>query len=899
MRHTPLRLLLVEDNEDEAALIVDRLTSAGFSVEALRIETEAGLRRVLDGDEPDAVIADYTLRQFSGMDALRIVREGNSDIPFIVYSAAPGEELAVAAMRAGAQDYVMKDNLGRLGAAVERGLAESRLKRQMADDQRALAASELRYRVLMDQASDAIFISDENGCFLDVNQSAAGMLGYSAPELLRMRVHDLVPNGDQIALPLRSTEMIVGESALVIRRLARKDGSHVQAEISIKVLPDRRVQSIVRETTERDLAQRQLLESEVRFNLLAAATLDCIYDWDMVAPAFWTNQNFRNFLGHLESAETALAWWTERLHPEDRERAAAELDEAIASHDTFALQYRFRTGAGAYAHMLERGCLVRDAGGKAIRMIGSIIDMSERVRAEQALCASEAALRNSEERFRALVEHASDMIAILDRDGTVQYEAPAVLRILGYTPQEREGRSPFELVHPDDRERVMAEFRSAMAANAETHRAEFRMQHKDGSWRHIESIGRNLLEHPAVRGIVVNSRDLTERKLIERQLEQAQRLSSLGRLAATVAHEFNNVLMGIQPFAEIVDRHAANLPALRTASEHIRKSVKRGSRITQEILRFTQPVDPIVQRIDISAWIAEIRPELASLLLPNQDLAIVATPGIEIEGDPAQLAQVLTNLVLNARDAMSLDGGRFTIEVTTPSAESHFAFGVVPEAENFVHFRVSDTGVGIPPSIMAQIFEPLFTTKRSGTGLGLAICRQIVERHGGEMFVESREHYGTTFHLFLPQRKTLPSTKEGLPVPPATRESERVEHTVLLVEDDAAVAAGIAALLGDDGFSVRVAATAAECLESLRTSVPDAVVLDFGLPDMDGLDLYAKIAADRPGLPVVFSTGHGDRSRIESLLRRPNVAFLQKPYEMTRLRDVLDAIDGRVAVTAE
>lgn len=894
MRNVPLRLLLVEGSEDEAALIIDRLTGSGFSVEALRIETDAGLRDLLGGDEPDVVIADYSLRQFSGMDALRIVREINQDIPFILVSAAAGEEVAVAAMRAGAHDYVMKDNLGRLGAAVERGLAEARLKRQRVADQQALAASEARYRLLMDQASDAIFISDEKGQFLDVNQSAAAMLGYSAAELLRMRVHDIVPAEDQIALPLRSTKMSVGESALVIRRLQRKDGSNVHAEISIKVLPDRRVQSIVRETTERDLAQKQLVEGEIRFSLLAAATLDCIYDWDMVAPAFWTNQNFQNFLGSVESAETMLAWWTERLHPEDRERACSELHEAIGSADTFALHYRFRLAGGEYAHMLERACIVRDANRKAIRMIGSIIDLSDRVRAEEALRASEAELRNSEERFRALVEHASDMIAILDPDGTVRYEAPAVLRILGYTPEEREGRSPFELLHPDDRERVMNEFRRAMAANAETHRAEFRMQHKDGSWRHIESIGRNLLDHPGVHGVVVNSRDLTERKLIERQLEQAQRLSSLGRLAATVAHEFNNVLMGIQPFAEIVDRHAATLPALRSASEHIRKSVKRGSRITQEILRFTQPADPIVQRIDIHAWIGEIRHELASLLAGNQELSIAAGPEMEIEGDPAQLAQVLTNLALNARDAMSPGGGRFVIEVGLPSPRSNFSFGVVPDAENFVHFRVSDTGTGIPASVLTQIFEPLFTTKRSGTGLGLAVSRQIIERHGGQMFVESREGHGTTFHLFLPQRKSAPSNN-SLPIP--HRQVDHSMHAILLVEDDPAVAAGIAALLEDEGFSVRVAVTAAECLESLRSSVPDAVVLDFGLPDMDGLDLYATIAAKRPDLPIVFSTGHGDRSRIETLLRRPNLAFLQKPYEMARLRDVLDSLLGRATAT--
>src|SRR5205814_123302 len=252
-----------------------------------------------------------------------------------------------------------------------------------------------------------------------------------------------------------------------------------------------------------------------------------------------------------------------------------------------------------------------------------------------------------------------------------------------------------------------------------------------------------------IRGVVVTFTDVTERRKLEAQLERAERLGSLGRLAATVAHEFNNVLMSISPFVEILRRDATT-PRSSGACDQILKALRRGKGITEEILRFTQPAEPRLASIPASDWINAFATEAASLLGNRIEFKIVSDADVpNILGDANQLHQVFTNLVINARDAMP-GGGVLEIGVRRELKAKVFPFGVVRNAEQFAHFWIRDTGTGMPPEVLRHIFEPLFTTKRNGTGLGLAVTHQVVKRHGGELFVQSKVGVGSTFHLFIP-----------------------------------------------------------------------------------------------------------------------------------------------------
>jgi hypothetical protein len=284
----------------------------------------------------------------------------------------------------------------------------------------------------------------------------------------------------------------------------------------------------------------------------------------------------------------------------------------------------------------------------------------------------------------------------------------------------------------------------------------FKHRKKDGTVIEVE-IASNLITFSGREATLVLAMDVTERRRLEaehrrmeRQLEQAQRVNSLGRVAATAAHEFNNVLMGIQPFAEVIRGRARDDERISKAAEQIFNSIRRGKRVTEQILRFTRPSEPQLEVTDMAKWLTVIEPELRGVAGSSvQITALMPREQLLVRCDPAQMQQVVTNLVINARDAMP-GGGAITLTLATSTREDNLFMGL-SEHERFVHLTVRDTGTGIAPEMLDQIFEPLFTTKHSGTGLGLAVARQVITQHGGFIFAENVPDGGTAFHIFLPQ----------------------------------------------------------------------------------------------------------------------------------------------------
>ena len=357
-------------------------------------------------------------------------------------------------------------------------------------------------------------------------------------------------------------------------------------------------------------------------------------------------------------------------------------------------------------------------------------------------------LRSSQARFRALVENSADGIALLDRTGTIVYASPAVTRILGWRVDEFEGRSVFEFVHHDDRAEARQAFAEILTGTVQQ-LTERRYRCKDGSWRFLQVSRRNRLDDPAVEAIVVNYRDVTERRQLKEQVEQSRRIASLGRVVASVAHEFNNVLMATQPFAETILKRAGNDRQIAHAAEKIIEGSKRGARLTTQILRYSSPAAPRFETLDVGAWVRELGDETKHLAR-HRSVVIDAEESLMVRADPHQLQQIVANLVVNARDATS-PGGEIRINVA-PATASAFVADAVPEASRFVTLSVCDNGSGIAPNVLERIFEPLFTTKRhGGTGLGLPVAQQIVVDHGGRLLVQPEHAAGTCFYVVLPR----------------------------------------------------------------------------------------------------------------------------------------------------
>lgn len=388
-------------------------------------------------------------------------------------------------------------------------------------------------------------------------------------------------------------------------------------------------------------------------------------------------------------------------------------------------------------------------------LLGTLRDLTQRKRLE-------AELRASEQRFRSLVQNSMDVIGLYSADGTILYQSPAVLRVLGYAPESMTGDSTYRYMHPEDREAARSEHAQLLAAPKSMLRSERRYRHADGSFRWIEIVAANLLDDPNVGALVKNYRDISDRKhkdaereRLQQDLQNAQRMDSLGRLAGGVAHDFNNMLMVI---IGNVDSGLSELPVehpLRERLLEVRDAARRSADLTGGLLAFArkQAREPKVLDINlaISATLSLLQRLIGSRIVIDWRPAANVWP---LRLDASQLDQILTNLVVNARDAIAYNG---VISIVTENvgAADDAADGDSKTAQEWVRIRVSDTGSGMERDTVARAFEPFFTTKGdgAGTGLGLATVYGIVTQNAGRIRLHSAVGVGTTFEIDLPRHR--------------------------------------------------------------------------------------------------------------------------------------------------
>lgn len=395
--------------------------------------------------------------------------------------------------------------------------------------------------------------------------------------------------------------------------------------------------------------------------------------------------------------------------------------------------------------------------------------LSHRTAALTAEIAERKRIEQEQARLVAIIEATPDLVGTSDIEGRLLYCNQAGLRMLGYEPGHDVSAMRIQDAYPEQVAKLVLETAIPHAIEHGSWTGEATFLRADGRQVPISQV---ILAHRGPSGSVgylsTIARDMTARieaeesqRRMERRLEQIQRVDSLGRVAATAAHEFNNVLMGIQPFAEVIRRLAGKNEKISKAVEQISNSVRRGKRVTEDILRFTRPVEPQLEIIEMAPWITLIEPELRSVAGSSVRIAVEMPRERLFAGcDATQLQQVVTNLVINARDAMP-SGGTITLTLAAFTGEAS-SFAGPSEPRQFVRLTVRDTGGGIAPEMLEQIFEPLFTAKRSGTGLGLAVARQVITHHGGFIYAENVATGGAAFQIFVP-RAGEPSPSDVVP----------------------------------------------------------------------------------------------------------------------------------------
>ena len=388
---------------------------------------------------------------------------------------------------------------------------------------------------------------------------------------------------------------------------------------------------------------------------------------------------------------------------------------------------------------------------------GTAIMRSLRYSLERA--ALRRSLRQREVRFRTLVENSYDAISLVDENYYILYDSRSVERVTGFTPEERLGRRVDEFLHPDDMEEIAQQFQVALSHPDEVLRVEFRYLHKDGSYRWGEAIGVNRLDDPTVQAIVVNHRDITERRAMEQrlrqseeQLRQAQKMEAVGRLAGGVAHDFNNVLTAIFGYSDLLLEQFTLDDPRRADVQEIRRSAERAATLTRQLLAFSRKQVMQPRLLNLNEVISNVQSLLRRLVGEDIEVQLVLEKDLTpVMADPGQMEQVLMNLAANARDAMP-EGGRFDIATRNAEVESDPFERPGLKAGRYAMLVVHDSGLGMPQHVRTHIFEPFFTTKEQGkgTGLGLATVYGIVKQSGGGIYVESEEGQGTTFAIYLP-----------------------------------------------------------------------------------------------------------------------------------------------------
>ncbi|MGH7268492.1 MAG: PAS domain S-box protein [Candidatus Rokuibacteriota bacterium] len=519
-------------------------------------------------------------------------------------------------------------------------------------------------------------------------------------------------------------------------------------------------------------------------------------------------------------------------------------------------------------------------------------------RMTSAVAEREERLRESEERFRAMTESAVDAVVTADGKGDIVSWNRGAQTIFGYAPEEVLGTSLARLV-PEryrDVERGGLERFESTGASVELHGLM-----KDGREFPVElSLATWETRQGRFRTAII--RDITERKQLEDQFRQAQKMESVGRLAGGVAHDFNNLLTVIGGQADLLQAGLRPEDPLHRRVASIQKAAGHAADLTRQLLAFSRKQVLAPKVLDLNAVLAGIEPMLQRLIGEDIDLITLPARGLgRVKADPAQITQIVLNLVVNARDAMP-DGGKLTIETRDAELDEFHAHRQ-PDTPSgpYVMLAVSDTGVGMDAETRARIFEPFFTTKGpgKGTGLGLATVYGIVKQSNGNIAVYSEPGRGTTFQICLPRVEEAGEPGGGDLLPAEPRGSE----TILLVEDNEMVRDLTAELLEAHGYTVLEARTGAAALDiSRRHRGPIHVLLtDVIMPEMGGCELASRLGSERPDTAVLYMSGYTAEAVVRQGVLDERVAFLSKPVRedvlVRKVREVLDARRGRAAAT--
>jgi PAS domain S-box-containing protein len=646
--------------------------------------------------------------------------------------------------------------------------------------------------------------------------------------------------------------------------------------------------TLAMEVHERRKADEALRESETKFRDLVENTTDLFWEVDSHGVYTYCSPNVVSILGY-EPSELLGKTPFDFMPPEEAKRVGALFGAIVAEQKTFTLlAHAVRHKDGRVSTLECSGKPVFDPHGRFIGYRGMDRDIAERKQAEEAL-------RLAEEKYRSIFENAVEGIFQTTPDEGYISANPALARIYGYESPREMIEAVMDIsrqvyVDPDRR----SEFKRTLEAHDAVTGFEAQVYRKDGSVIWVSESARAVRDRQGAllcyEGTV---EDITERKRLEQQLLQSQKMEAIGRLAGGVAHDFNNVLTAIMGYSELLLSGIGSEESRRRNTEQIKKAAERAASLTSQLLAFSRRQVLTMRVLDLNDVVVVLEPMLRRLI--GEDIALVTVLDLELErtkADVGQIEQVLMNLVVNARDAMPR-GGTLTIETTNVKLDQAYMdrHGLVPPGA-YVKLTVSDTGCGMDAETQSHIFEPFFTTKEpgKGTGLGLSTVYGVIKQSGGYIWVYSEPGRGTTFKMYLPRvDEAVKAIEPGV----VSAESPRGTETVLLAEDDEGVRELAGGALERSGYSVLMACGGEEALllSGRHAGAIHLLVTDVVMPGLGGRELAERLVPLRPDMKVLYMSGYTDDAVVRYGVLVEEAAYLQKPFTpdvlLQRVRQML------------
>lgn len=619
----------------------------------------------------------------------------------------------------------------------------------------------------------------------------------------------------------------------------------------------------IQDITESKEYQEKLASSEEKFRILSDATNDAIWDWDLTTEAVWWNDGYVRLFGY--TLGEGVTSWTDHIHEKDRDRVVEAIFDAIENgKDAWADEYRYIHKDGSELLVSDRGYIIRDAEGRALRMVGGMTDITRARKAQARL-----------EELATLLDKAQDAIVVRDLDHRVQFWNKSAERLY-------KDPSQFYL--------AVAE----TLAHGEWV-GELEQETRDGATVTIEGHWTLVREDDGTpKSILAINTDISEKKRLEKKFLRAQRMETVGTLAGGVAHDLNNMLTPIMMSVTLLKEDEEDENRLRDLS-NIEMSAARGAAMVRQLLTFARGADGGHMPVDLNLVAKDVQKIARDTFPKSIDFRLEGPENLwKVQADPTQLHQVLVNLCINARDAMP-DGGVLTMSLTHVVLDEVYS-DMNPEARPgpYVHIVVEDTGIGMPPEVLDRMFEPFFTTKEvgQGTGLGLSTVHSIVLQHGGFIHVYSELNKGTKFKVYLP---AIASSADSEEVALAQTQLPRGRGELILVVDDEDTIRNVSErTLERFGYRVVLAKNGAEAvsLYAQQRGEIALVITDMAMPVMDGPATIVALRSIDPDVKIVGSSGLDANGNVAKAVDAGVKDFVPKPYTaetlLTTIRRVLE-----------